>query len=174
MLPGESILWTRRAGTGFWVIFFGFIIVIGGPVLIFGGFEFGLLLSTFFLALLSVAYSALLASLVRTRMTRYYLTSDRIVKARAGAIIKEIPLHHFAGKPITSFIETSVTHTSNNRPVYRIRIYDPTSDEVMEFKGLDGSSTRAFEQIGNIRECPYCNYDNPASSSVCRNCDAVL
>ncbi len=174
MLPGENILWTRRAGTGFWIIFFGMIIVTGGPFLFIDGFELGLTISSIFLGLYILAIILLIRSFVQTRRTRYYLTSDRIMRVRAGDIIKEIPLHHFAGKPITQFVETSVTHTSNNRPVYQIRIYDPTSDEVMEFKGLDGSSTRAFEQIGNIRECPYCNFDNPAASSICRNCDAVL
>ncbi len=174
MLPGESILWTRRAGTGFWIIFFGMIVVTGGPFLFIDGFELGLTISSMFLGLYLLAILLLIRSFVRTRRTRYYLTSDRIIKARAGTIVKEIPLHHFAGKPITQFVETSVTHTSNNRPVYRIRIYDPTSDEVMEFKGLDGNSTRAFERIGDIRECPYCNFDNPASSSICRNCDADL
>lgn len=174
MLPGENILWTRRAGTGFWIIFFGMIIVTGGPFLFIDGFELGLTISSIFLGLYILAIILLIRSFIQTRRTRYYLTSDRIMKVRAGEIVKEIPLHHFAGKPITQFVETSVTHTSNNRPVYRIRIYDPTSDEVMEFKGLDSSSTMAFERIGDIRECPYCNFDNPATSSVCRNCDAIL
>ena len=174
MLPGENILWTRRAGTGFWIIFFGMIILTGGPFLFIDGLVLGLTISSLLLVLWILAIILLLRSFIQTRRTRYYLTSDRIIKARAGDIIKEIPLHHFAGKPITQFVETSVTHTSNNRPVYRIRIYDPTSDEVMEFKGLDGNSTKTFERIGDIRECPYCNFDNPATSSVCRNCDAVL
>jgi hypothetical protein len=174
MLPGENILWTRRAGFGFWLIFFGMLILTGGPFLFIDGLFIGLNLSTLLLALYILTILGLFWTFFQTRRTRYYLTSDRILKARAGDILKEIPLSHFAGKPISQFIESSVTHRSNNRPVYRIRIYDPTSDEVMEFKGLDGSSTRAFERMGDIRECPYCNYDNPAASSVCRNCDAVL
>ena len=32
LMPGESIVWTRRAGIGFWTIFFGCIIAIGGPI----------------------------------------------------------------------------------------------------------------------------------------------
>jgi hypothetical protein len=175
VMPGESIVWTRRAGSGFWVIFFGFIIVIGGPALVVVGIEeFGLAFTYPFLLLAFAGIIAVIASLVQTRRTRYYLTSDRILKVRAGTILKEIPLSHFTGKPISQFIDSGVTHRSNNRPVYRIRIYDPTTDEVMEFRGLDMQSVKAFERVGDIRECSYCNYDNPAAASVCRNCDAVL
>ena len=175
MLPGERIVWTRRAGTGFWVIFFGFIVVIGGPALSFAAFEeFGMLV-TFPLLILSLAgIIAVIASLVRTRMTRYYLTSERIIEVRGAQVIREIPLHHFAGKPIGQFLETRCTHRTNNRPIYQIRIYDPTSDDVMELTGLDGNSTRAFERIGDVVECPYCNYDNTVLSKQCGNCDAVL
>ena len=74
-------------------------------------------------------------SLLRTRSTRYYLTSERLLVIRRGNVIKEIPLHHFAGKSLSQFIESSVMYTSNGQPVYRIRIYDPVSDESIEFKG---------------------------------------
>jgi len=174
VLPGENILWTRRAGTGFWVIFFGILILSGGPLLVIDGIFIGLNFSTLLLGLYIFSIILLIWYFIQVRRTRYYLTSDRILKVRAGNILKEIPLSHFAGKPVSQFIESSVTHTSNNRPIYRIRIYDPVSDEVMEFKGLDMQSTKAFERAGDIRECPYCNYDNPAAASVCRNCDAVL
>ncbi|MGD9397716.1 MAG: hypothetical protein PVJ05_14875 [Candidatus Thorarchaeota archaeon] len=175
MLPGERIVWTRRAGTGFWVIFFGFIIVIGGPVVFFMGFEeFGPLVTYFLLILVMAGIIAVIASLVQTRRTRYYLTTDRILEVRGAQVIKEIPLHHFAGTPIGQFLESRVTHRSNNRPVYTIRIYDPKTDEVFEIKGMDYHSTSTFERIGDVKECPYCNFDNPAMSAQCRNCDAVL
>jgi len=175
LMPGESIVWTRRAGTGFWVIFFGFIIVIGGPVVFFVGIEeFGLLLTFPLLILVIAGIIAVIASLIQTKRTRYYLTSERILETRGGRVLKEIPLHHFAGKPIGQFLESRVTHQSNNRPIYTIRIYDPMSDEVFEIKGQDYNSTKAFEQIGDVLECPYCNYDNTVLSRKCRNCDAVL
>jgi hypothetical protein len=174
LMLGESIVWTRRAGTGFWVVFFGFIVVIGGPVLIFGGFEFGLLLSSFFLVLFVVALIALCAVLVQTRRTRYYLTNERIIEVRGVKVIREISLNHFAGKPIGQFLESRVTHRTNNRPIYTIRIYDPISDEIFEIKGQDYNSARTFERIGNVLECPYCHFDNTALASQCKNCGAVL
>ncbi|MFW9770104.1 MAG: hypothetical protein ACFFEM_14890 [Candidatus Thorarchaeota archaeon] len=174
LMPGESIVWTRRAGIGFWVIFFGFLVVIGGPVLLFGGFEFSILISTAILILFVVALIALCTSLVQTKRTRYYLTSERILETRGGRILKEIPLHHFAGKPIGQFLESRVTHRSNNQPIYTIRIYDPMSDDVFEIKGQDYHSTMAFERIGDVLECPYCHFDNTALSSKCKNCGATL
>jgi hypothetical protein len=175
VMPGESIVWTRRAGTGFWVIFFGFIIVIGGPVLVVVGTEeFGTAFTLPFFLLALAGIFAVIVSLVQTKRTRYYLTSERILETRGGRILKEIPLHHFAGKPIGQFLESRVTHTTNNRPIYTIRIYDPMSDEVFEIKGQDHHSTEAFERIGDVVECPYCNYDNTVLSRYCRNCGAVL
>jgi len=175
VMPGESIVWTRRAGTGFGTIFFGFIIVIGGPVLVFVGTEeFGPAFTLPFLLLALAGIFAVIASLVQTKRTRYYLTSERILETRGGRVLKEIPLHHFAGKPIGQFLESRVTHRSNNRPIYSIRIYDPMSDEVFEIKGQDHRSTTTFERIGDVVECPYCNYDNTVLSKQCRNCDAVL
>ena len=175
VMPGESIVWTRRAGTGFWLIFFGFLIVIGGPVLVFGGTqELGPAFTLPSLLLATAGILAVVALFIQTKRTRYYLTSERILETRGGNIIKEIPLHHFAGKPIGQFLESRVTHQSNNRPIYTIRIYDPMSDEVFEIKGQDHHSTVAFQRIGEVLECPYCNYDNTVLSKYCRNCGAVL
>ena len=174
-MPGENIVWTRRAGTGFWLIFCGFLIVIGGPAVLFGFIqEFSPPLPFLFAILVAAGIIGEIALFIRTKRTRYYLTSERILEVRGANIIKEIPLHHFAGKPIGQFLESRVTHRSNNRPIYTIRIYDPMSDEVFEIKGQDYHSTMAFERIGDVLECPYCHYDNTALSTLCRNCGAVL
>ncbi|MHA2005342.1 MAG: hypothetical protein ACW960_14815, partial [Candidatus Thorarchaeota archaeon] len=168
MLPGESIVWSRRAGTGFWVIFFGAMLLMGGPVLTFASLDaFGLSVSIMFGILTLIGFIALLVTLINVRRTRYYLTTDRIVEVRGGEIRRAIPLDHFAGKPLGQFIESRVTHTANNQSVFGIRIYDPVSDEVIELKGLDPNSARAFERIGEIVECPYCSYDNSAMRSQC-------
>ncbi|UCE11021.1 MAG: hypothetical protein JSW61_03560, partial [Candidatus Thorarchaeota archaeon] len=163
MLPGESIVWSRRAGTGFWVIFFGALILMGGPVLSLVSIDaFGLSVGIIFGILTLVGIIALMGTLINVRRTRYYLTTDRILEVRGGKIQRAVPLDHFAGRPLGQFIESRISHTSNNQPVYEIRIYDPVYDEVIELKGLDPNSARAFERIGDIVECPYCGYDNSA------------
>ncbi len=136
LMPGESIVWTRRAGIGFWTIFFGFILAIGGPFLVVFAIEdFGLSFTLPILAIVAAGIIILIVRLIRTKRTRYYLTSARILETRGGRVLKEIPLHHFAGKPIGQFLETRVSHMSNNRPIYNIRIYDPMSADVFEIKG---------------------------------------
>jgi hypothetical protein len=175
MLPGESIVWSRRAGTGFWIIFFGFILFMGGPLVSFLSLDaYGLSVGVTFGILTIIGFIGLLVILINVRRTRYYLTTDRIVEVRGGKIKRAVPLDHFAGKPLGQFIESRVTHMSNNQSVYGIRIYDPVSDEVIELKGLDPSSARAFERIGDRVECPYCSFENSAMRSQCKNCDAVL
>ena len=175
LMPREDIVWTRRAGIGFWTIFFGFIIAIGGPIsVVFVIEDFGFSFTIPILVIVAAGIIILIAKVIRTKRTRYYLTNARILETRGGRVIKEIPLHHFAGKPISQFLETRINHMSNNRPIYDIRIYDPMSDDVLEIKGQDQSSTRAFERIGDVLECPYCHFDNTALSSKCKNCGAVL
>ncbi|MHA2357035.1 MAG: hypothetical protein ACXADC_17835 [Candidatus Thorarchaeota archaeon] len=124
--------------------------------------------------LLFILFISISIAFIRERRTRYYLTNDRIIEARGGAVIKEVPLEHFAGKPLGEFLEAKVTHQVNHRPIYTIRVYDPVSDDVFELQGLDGSSTRAFERIGDRIECPYCGYDNIGISARCKNCGAIL
>jgi hypothetical protein len=173
--PGETIVWSRRAGTGFWIIFGGAILLMGGPLVSFLTLDsYGVLVGATFGFLTLVGFVILVSILVNVRRTRYYLTTDRIVEVRGGNIRRAVPLDHFAGKPLGQFIESRVTHSSNNQPVYGIRIYDPVSDEVMELTGLDPTSARAFERIGETVECPYCGYNNTAIRSQCRNCDAVM
>jgi len=175
MLPGESIVWSRRAGTGFWIIFLGLLFAMGGPLVSFLTLDaYGLFVGAMFGFLTLVGFIVLGVILVNVRRTRYYLTTDRIVEVRGGKILRAVPLDHFAGKPLGQFIESRVTHSSNNQPVYGIRVYDPVSDEVIELKGLDPTSARAFERIGEIVECIYCGYSNTAIRSQCKNCDAVM
>jgi len=115
-----------------------------------------------------------LIAFINLRRIRYYLTTERIIEGRGARILKEIPLEHFSGKPLGQFFESRVAYLENNRPIYKIRIYDPMSDEILTLKGLDEHSAIVFERIIERIECPYCNYDNTALAKQCKNCDAVL
>jgi hypothetical protein len=174
MWPNETIAWTRRAGYGFWIICWGAMLLIGAPMLLaFGALEYAAD-TLFYSSLILIGAALIIRSIYRTRRTRYYLTTERIIEVHGDAIHKEIPLDRFAGMPLGNFLESRVTHTVNDRPIYSIRIYDPRSEETLEMKGLDRYSAQAIEQIGTIRECEYCNYDNAGFATRCKNCGAVL
>ncbi|TFF94824.1 hypothetical protein EU546_04395 [Candidatus Thorarchaeota archaeon] len=108
------------------------------------------------------------------RRTRYYLTDERIIEVHGERIVKEMSLDRFEGRPMGQFLESRVTHTVNNMPIYDIRIYDPLSDETMVLKSLDGFSASSLEEIGKIRECVYCGFGNMIIAGKCKNCGAVL
>ena len=93
---------------------------------------------------------------------------------RGSIIRKEIPLEHFSGRPISQFLSSNIAFLENNVPIYKIRIYDPVTDDTLELKGIDEFSVEVFERIGEIIECPYCGYDNSVLTKRCKNCGAVL
>ncbi|MHA2302561.1 MAG: hypothetical protein ACXACD_16560, partial [Candidatus Thorarchaeota archaeon] len=68
LMPGESIVWTRRAGIGFWTIFVGFIVVILGPVLVVFGIEdIGFYATLPLLLIVAAGIIGLIAKLIRTK-----------------------------------------------------------------------------------------------------------
>ena len=175
MLPGEEIVWTRKAGSDFFIIFCGscspFLPIVVWPMIV---EMFGEFIGMFALAGSILVMIYFLFAFINLRRIRYYLTSERVMAVRGGNILKQIPLEHFSGKPLGQFFESKVGHLENKRPIYRIRIYDPLSDEILTLKGLDQHSAVVFERIGARVECPYCKYDNTALAQQCKNCDAVL
>jgi hypothetical protein len=126
---GESIVWTRREGTSGKVIASGFLLFMFGPVAVVGAYNlYGLSMVGPTAFLLFIIFIVVAVAFVRERNTRYYLTTDRIVEARGGNLVKEMSLEHFSGRPLSQFLESKVTHQVNHRPIYTIRIYDPRED----------------------------------------------
>ena len=175
LYPGEEILWNRREGTSFWIACCGFSL----PLLLISLLPalpelMDPITSMVFIIGTIVGMFIVAWAYFNIRRTRYYITTERIVETRGGDIVNEISLDQFAGRSLSQFLESRVTHTVNNRPIYTITVYAPQTEEILQLKGLDQSSVETFEQIGNRVECPYCGYDNSALSRQCKNCDAVL
>jgi hypothetical protein len=173
---GENIVWARKRGISFWVIFCSMMLGIGGTVCTVNAFAFvGIVLAGPLLVLMVVGFFFILRAFMRGRGTKYYLTNKRLIETRKREIIQEIPLERFHGKPLSQFFEKRVIGTVNNQPVYIIKIYDQLSGDVlMEFKDLDANSVEALERIGETIECRYCCFKNPANSLACKNCGAPL
>ncbi len=173
--PGERIVWIRRPGTGFWITCFGILLVlsiISLPFTIASDLGLSGAAPPLFAAVGGIVI--FMYFYIVRRRTRYYLTDERIIEVRGDRIVKEMSLERFAGRPMGQFLESRVTHTVNNMPMYDIRIYDPLSDETMVLKSLDGFSASWLEEIGKIRECRYCGLENVAIAGKCKNCGAVL
>jgi hypothetical protein len=174
--PEENVVWVRKRGTSFWVIFFGMMLGIGGLVCtIIALVFFGLALALPLLILIGIGFFFILRGFIKGRDTKYYITNERLIETKKGDIAKEIPLERFQGKPVSQFIDKKVTGVFNGRPVYVFRIFDPQSGEtLMEFKDLDGDSVELLESRVQIVECRYCGFKNPANSLKCKNCGAPL
>lgn len=175
LLPGESIVWTRPKGHSDRVIASGLGFFIVAPVILGYSYDlFGLGVEVAIGFLLLVILSVISVAFVRERRTRLYLTTERILEVRGGVVLKQISLDHFAGRSLSDFLESEETHIVDNRPLYKVRVHDPTSDYVFEIRKLDELSTKNFLRIGHSIECPYCGLDNAAISIRCKNCAAIL
>lgn len=183
--PSENVVWATRRGIfslsltvvifgmagGFFLAFFGFFGVesngtlIMSPNPIIGWIGIALALAGLVIAMISILIA---------KSTKYILTNHRILETRFGKIVREISLTSFMGKPLSQFFDKEAAGTVNGQPVYNIRITDPKSADFMELKSLNESAVKAFEKIGQVVRCKYCNTNNSAYSSVCSHCGAPL
>lgn len=136
---------------------------------------FGIILGIPLSILMIIGFFFIIRSFIKGRHTKYFLTNERLIETRKGTVTREVSLDRFRGKPLNQFVAKTVIGTINNQPIYKIRIHDPVSGEVlMELKDLDENSIRAFEKMGQIVKCSYCGAKNPANSLECRHCGASL
>ena len=176
LLPAENVVWARPRGMSFWVVFCSGMLGIGGGVCTLMAFIlFGNILGVLLLILMSIGFIFIIRAFIRGGHIKYFLTNERLIETRKGIVTREVSLDRFKGKPLSQFVEKKVIGTVNNQPVYKIRILDPVSAEIlMELKDLDESSIGAFEKIGQTVKCPYCGAKNRANSLECRHCGASL
>jgi hypothetical protein len=175
VLPGETIVWTRPKGHSDRVIASGLGFFIVAPVILGNVYDlFGLVTEVIVGIVLLAILAVISAAFVQERRTRLYLTTERILEVRSGVVMRQISLDSFAGRSLSEFLESEETHIVDNRPLYTVRVHDPTSDYVFEIRKLDELSTNHFLRIGHSIECPYCGLDNSAISTRCKNCDAIL
>jgi len=174
--PGENIVWARKRGTSFWVIWCSGMVGIGGGVgAIVAFITVGPVLGALLLILMIIGFSFITRAFIKARGTKYYLTDERLIEARKGEIVREVSLERFEDKPLSQFFEEKVIGMVNNQPVYVIKICDPQSGDILtELKDLDRSSVEALERIGQTVKCRYCGFKNPANSLKCKNCGAPI
>ena len=113
--------------------------------------------------------------IVQTRWTKYFLTNMRLLETRREAIVREALLTRFMDKPLSQYLDKEVTHVENHQPIYKVRVIDPVSAEIlMEFKDLNERATEILGKIGQVVRCSFCGTKNSASSSRCNYCGGTL
>lgn len=188
LLPNENVEWTTRKGFFSLSLILAFFGIVGGAVLATFGFLGGEsngqpvspipVLGWIGVALLlaGVSYAAFI--FLAAKSTSYVLTNQRILETRSGNVVKEIALADFMGKPISQFLDKQTAGTVNGQPVYNVRVSNPRSLDVMEFKSLNESAVGALERIleraRQVVRCKYCNTNNSATSFMCSHCGAPL
>ena len=188
LAPNENVEWTTAKGFFSISLLLAIFGVIGGIVLAVFGFMGGEAngqpfppnpaLGWIGTVLMLVGIGYMVISIQVARSTKYILTNQRILETRSGKIVKEIALADFMGKPISQFLDKQAAGTVNNQPVYNVRISNPRSLDLIEFRSLNESAMEALERIleraRQVVRCEYCNTNNSAASFVCSRCGAPL
>lgn len=176
MLAAENVVWTRRKGMSFWVVWCSGMLGIGGSLCTIFAFHFaGIILGIPLLILMGVGFFFILRTFIVGRLTKYFLTNKRLLETRRGFIVKEIRLERFKGRSLSQFLVKSASYTKNHQQIYTIKVIDPVSGEVlMKLGDLDENSMEAFERIAQVVKCRYCGSQSPANSLKCSHCGAPL
>ena len=190
LAPNEDVEWTTAKGFFSISLILAFFGIVGGAILAAFGFMGGKsngngqvfppnpTLGWIGVALIPVGLGYAVFSFIVAKSTKYVLTNQRIVETRFGKIVKEIALADFMGKPISQFLDKQAAGKVNEQPVYNVRITNPRSLDVIEFRSLNESAMEALERIleraREVVRCKYCNTNNSAASFVCSRCGAPL
>jgi DNA-directed RNA polymerase subunit RPC12/RpoP len=188
LLPNENVEWTTRKGFFNFSLILALLGTIFGIVLAAFGFLGGesngqpfspnpvLGVAGVVLLLVALGYAAF--SYSASKATSYVLTNQRILETKSGQIVKEIALADFMGKPISQFLDKENTGTVNGQAVYNVRVTNPRTIDLIEFKSLNQTAVaaldRLLERAQEVVRCQYCNTNNSAASFVCSRCGAPL
>ena len=176
LLTAENVVWTRRKGISFWVVWCSGMLGIGGSLCTIFAFHFtGVILGFPLVILMGIGFFFILRAFITGRLTKYFLTNKRLLETRRGAVVKEISLEKFEGKPLSQFLVKNAAYTKNHQQIYTLQVIDPVSGEILMVLGdLDENSVKAFDRIAQVVKCRYCSSQNPANSLKCSHCGAPL
>ncbi len=109
------------------------------------------------------------------RDTRYYVTTFRLVEAKHGQIVREVPRELFRGREFSQFLQVIPTLIVNGTPFFTANILDPQSgDEMMSLRNLTQESINSLQVVGQLVYCKYCGQRNDAKTMRCSQCGASL
>ena len=73
-----------------------------------------------------------------------------MVQIDRSKIVKEIALADFMSKPISQFLDKQTAGTVNEQPVYNVRVSNPRSLDLIEFKSLNESAVGALKESWSV------------------------
>ncbi len=108
---GESVVWEQKAGVSFVLMWCaGCLPLLSFFMAFFIVFWVGEQLGTVILAGDGFVILYLFYLVIQSKRTTYYLTTQRLVEARGGALQKEIKLENLRGLPPEEFMRAGISH----------------------------------------------------------------
>jgi hypothetical protein len=139
--PGESILWSRRAGMSSKLMFGGGCFLVFSPwVLLYVYGNLGPIAASWVLAIVGVVLLLVVVDFVNSRRTTYYLTTERLLEARSGLIQNEMSLGLARVAHAEGGLTVEPAYREGASQFYDMRIRDPSSRKLFYLSGLDEDS----------------------------------
>ena len=105
----------------------------------------------------------------------YYLTNYRLVEARAGKVVGQVPRKLFKGEPTVKFLAQDASYDMDGSRIYNVSVHDPDSGEVlMRLTDMRLESVETLADLGKVVCCEVCGYGNRPEEKSCQSCGTVL
>ncbi|TFG09772.1 hypothetical protein EU538_03975 [Candidatus Thorarchaeota archaeon] len=148
---GETVEWSQKAGVEFNLIFCGSCLPLASfffafPIIFFLGQQVG----TAVLVALGVMIVYYFGQMIRRKMTKYFLTSERLLEVRGGIIEAEIPLVNLRGLDSADFLTTSLSHDDGPYNYYNIDIADPVQGTNLRMTAMREDVLEIVRGLGDL------------------------
>ncbi|MGQ4910828.1 MAG: hypothetical protein ACP6KW_01535 [Candidatus Thorarchaeota archaeon] len=139
--PGESVLWTRRAGMASKIMFGGGCCIVGAPWLLLVAYGIaGPSVGNVLLYLVLLVLLLTIVEFVNARRTTYYLTTERLVVTRGGFLQSQLSIVALRKAHADGNVEVKYAYEESGEEFYEVRIRTTDSGKIIRLKGLDGDA----------------------------------
>ncbi len=145
----EAVKWSQKAGVEFNLIFCGICLPLASvffayPIVLFLGEQVG----TAVLVGIGVMILYYFGQMIRRKMTKYFLTSERLLEVRGGIIEAEIPLVNLRGLDPAQYLTSRLSHDDGPYNYYNIDIADPVEGTTLYMTAMREDVVEMLSGLG--------------------------
>jgi hypothetical protein len=147
---GETVEWSQKAGVEFTLLFCGLCLPLASvflafPIILFLGEQIG----TAVLFAVGIMILYYFGQMIRRKMTKYFLTSERLLEVRGGIIEVEIPLANLRGLDPARYLTSRLSHDDGPYNYYNIDVADPVQGTSLRMTAMREDVLEIIRSLGS-------------------------